>query len=242
MPGDERLSGFRRRILIEPGPGRVTAELEDEWHRMVVRLHHEGGVVTKVDADMKRWPWTACRGAIAVAESTFPGQPVAKVARNDLRTSNCTHLYDLGLFAAAHADEAAPIAYDVGVTDPEDGQREARILRDGVEAMRWTLDGLTFVQPEALAGKTVFQINDWVATLDKDGQEAARILRWAAILAQGRGMEIPAGLEATTFPPGSCFNFQPDVAKDSRRREGAATDFEALGTVPMADRAALFPA
>lgn len=240
MSGEDRLSGFRRRILIEPAPGQVTAELEDEWHRMVVTLVHEGGVVTKVEADMKRWPWTACRGAIAVAESTFPGQPVAKVARNDLRTSNCTHLYDLGLFAAAHADETAPVAYDIGVTDPVDGRRVARIVRNGTEVMCWTLDNVTFVLPQALAGKTLFQMNDWVATLDKDNQEAARILRWASILAMGRQQDIPAGLEATVYPPGACFNFQPDVAKDSRRREGAATDFAALGTVPMADRADMF--
>ena len=236
------LTGFRRRVLIEPTQGRVTAELEDDWHRMVVSLVHDGTTVQRVEADMKRWPWTACRGAIAVAETTFTGQPVVKVGRSELRTSNCTHLYDLGLFAAAHAAEDSPVAYDIGVTDPVDGRRVARILRNGEEVMAWTLEGANFILPEALAGRTLFDMNAWVAELAPRDQEAARILRWASILAQGRGMEIPGGLEATAYPAGACFNFQPEVAKDSRRKDGAHVDFDAPGAQPMADRAAMFPA
>ena len=51
-------TGYRRRILIEPAPGRSTAELEDDYHRMVVTLTHSDGVVVAVESEMKRAPWT----------------------------------------------------------------------------------------------------------------------------------------------------------------------------------------
>ena len=66
--GTDMAPAFRRRILIEPSPGHVTAELEDDWHRMIVTLFHDSGIVRAVQSDMKRWPWTTCRGAIAQLE------------------------------------------------------------------------------------------------------------------------------------------------------------------------------
>ena len=42
---------FRHRILIEPAPGCVTAEIEDDWHRMVVIVFHGGGI-----ARTGEWP------------------------------------------------------------------------------------------------------------------------------------------------------------------------------------------
>jgi len=237
-------AGFRRRILIEPGAGQVTAELEDDYHRMVVTLSHEGGVVTRVESAMKRAPWTACPGAMARLQETFTGVALADVARRGEKSTNCTHLHDLATFAAAHANSAAPIDYDLHVSVSADGtlegRRTAHLRRDGVALLDWTLDGMRFVAPEALAGAGLMEIGAYIAAQDKTMAEAIRILRWAAIVALGRMMDMPANMSATTFAGGNCYNFQPERAADSFRKPGADVDFSTAGMEPLADRTEAF--
>lgn len=236
--------GYRRRILIEPGTGAVTAELEDDYHRMVVTLTHENGVISNVQSEMKRSPWTLCPGAMEQLAKTFTGVALADVAKRGEKTSNCTHLHDLTIFGAAHADEAAPVAYDIHVTDPVEGVRTASLTRNGTPMLHWVMQGEAmaevFTAPEDLAGRQMGQLNDVIAKQDKAGAEAMRILRWASMVAHGRAREMPAGMSATEFPAGSCFNFQAERATGSFRRPGADIDFSKPGAAPMADRAEAF--
>ncbi len=243
MPANAQTPAFRRRILIVPSPGVVVAELEDDWHRMVVTIRHADGVATAVVGEMKRWPWTTCRGAIERLTETFGSQPLVDFARRGEKSTNCTHLHDLAVFATAHAHDKAAVAYDVTVTDPVEGRREARLIRDGAPLMAWSLEGWTIRAPAELAGRTLNDLGSWIAGLDRAEQEAARVLRWAAILAHGRDIAMPAGMSATAFPGGSCYTFQPAVAAEALRRADVDIDFSAVTrTGPLADRAAHFTA
>lgn len=235
------MRGYRRFILIEPLPGEICAELEDDYHRMVVVLQHRDGIVTRVTSEMKRAPWTSCPGAMAQLEATFLGQRLADFARRGERPANCTHLHDLALFAAAHAGDAGPLRYEIFVSDPQaDGQREARLSRNGAALFNWTLVDRDIIAPAALAGRSLADLGEWIATLDHADAEAARILRWASIVALGRTMQIPAGLSATVFPAGTCYTFQPERAVWSKRLPGADIDFSAPDMVPLADRSEIF--
>lgn len=238
------MPGYRRRILIEPASGAVTAELEDDYHRMVVTLTHENGVITKVASEMKRSPWTLCPGAMAQLAETFTGVALADVPKRGQKTANCTHLHDLAIFGAAHAAETAPIAYDILVTDPVADVRDATLLRNGQPMLHWVLQGgamnEVFTAPATLAGRPMSQLGEVIAQAPKTDAEAMRILRWASIVAHGRAREMPAGMSATEFPAGSCFNFQADRAPGSFRRPGADIDFSQPGAAPMADRAEAF--
>lgn len=237
----DALPGYRRRILIEPGPGAVSAELEDDYHRMVVTLSFADGVITGVESVMKRSPWTTCPGAIAQLEASFLGRPVDQPIGRDEKTQNCTHLADLATFAADHAGEGAAIAYDVEVSDPVDGATVARLWRDGVLLydLAWT-DGV-FTAPASMTGLPMKEVGRWVAGEPAETQEAAKILRWAMMISQGRGFAMPAGMSATAFASGAaCYNFQPAVAAIGTRRPGADIDFTALGLKPMADREDMF--
>ena len=233
-------AAFRRRILIEPAQSRVVAELEDDWHRMVVTVDHDGAVAHAVKGDMKRWPWTTCPGAIAKLAETFNGVALADFGRRGAKSHNCTHLHDLAILAAAHAGDSKPVAYDVTITDPVDGRREARLVRDGILVMDWSLADSTVLAPPDIAGLTLYALNDWITALAPMVQEQARILRWAAIMAFGRGMDIPEGLSATAFPSGSCFTFQPTVAVEGVRRPDVPRDFSANTPPPIADRSPMF--
>ena len=232
--------GFRRRILIEPGPGAVTAELEDDYHRMVVTLTHRDGIVTAIDSEMKRAPWTTCPGAMTQLRATFVGHALAAFAKRGEKTRNCTHLHDLALFAAAHVGHDRVTAYDIAVSDPVAGVAHASLVRDGVLVLSWSLEGDQLIDPPPLAGRRLGDLGDWIAQQDAAGQEAARILRWASILAFGRAIDMPAGLSATAFPGGSCFTFQPDMAAVATRRPGADRNFGGERGGPLADRAAAF--
>ena len=234
------LPGYRRRILIEPGPDCVTAELEDDYHRMVVTLRHRDGVIEHVESAMKRAPWTSCPGAMEQLKRTFVGQPIEGIARVRGKTLNCTHLHDLALFAAGHAGENTDIAYDIVVSDPVHDRRRATLDRDGDRVLDWTMDAVGFVAPPSIAGRSPYELNDWIATLDRAGQEAARILRWASMIAHGRQMDIPAHSSADRFPSGTCFTFQPGVAPGARRLAGADIDFSAPGRAPLQNRALSF--
>lgn len=232
--------GFRRRILIEPERGRVTAELEDDWHRMVVSLVHADGVIVQVVADMKRWPWSSCPGAVERLSRTFTGVALADAARRGEKTANCTHLHDLALFAAAHAGDADAVAYDIHVSDIVETTSHAVLCRDGVMLLAWTLVDHRFTVPPDLAGRRLTEMGDWIATLDPNAREAARVLRWAAIMAFGRTMDIPGGSSAAQFPTGACYTFQPDKAATATRSPAAWIDFSESDAAPLNDRSRLF--
>jgi hypothetical protein len=241
-------AGYRRRILIEPAAKFVRAELEDDYHRMVVSLTHDGKVIAAVTSEMKRAPWTGCPGAMLQLQETFTDVALADVARRGEKSTNCTHLHDLAVFAAAHADGDESVAYDIHCGIPGDGtlggRRRVSLWRNGACLLEWVLDGVVFVTPKELAGSTLRDLGPHIAaqeaTQDKARAEAFRILRWAAIVAQGRMMDIPANLPATAFAAGSCYNFQSERAASSHRRPGADVDFSRNGREPLAERSAAF--
>lgn len=243
----ENTPGYRRRIVIEPVPGSVTAELEDDYHRMVVTLSHEEGVITTISSQMKRSPWTTCEGAMAVLQDTFVGKRLDDASVKRVKSLNCTHLYDLAAFCAAHAGMAERVTYDIFTSDPAGagGVVFSRLYRNGQRLLDWRLESGKFVEPDVVAGKGLLEINGWLIDLDVQDSalaEAARILRWASMIAGGRAISMPAGMSGTAFAMGaSCHTFQPETAERAKRKPGADLDFsghEAVG--PMADREELF--
>ncbi len=228
---EDTRAGFRRRFWITPRADIVTAAVEDDFHCMAVTLIHDGSVVTAVDAVMDRWPWTTCPGATAELAKTFTGTALAEVAKRGLKPANCTHLYDLTVFAAAHASDAEPTVYDVFVSDKVEGRKHCEIVRNDVVVLVWAMDNDVFVAPAALAGTHVMQLRDWIATLDPATREAARILQWAALIAHGRDIPLIDQSDATRMPP-NCFTFQPERAKRAVRI-GEILDFSAGEREPL---------
>ncbi len=241
----ENTPGYRRRIAIEPAPGSVTAELEDDYHRMVVTLSHKDGVITAISSEMKRSPWTTCEGAMAVLQDTFVGKRLDDPSVKRVKSLNCTHLYDLASFCVAHASMPDRLTFDIFTSDPVDGVVCTRLYRNGERLLDWRLESGKFAKPEEVAGKGLLEINGWLAELDVQDPalgEAARILRWASMIAGGRAISMPAGMSGSAIGMvGTCHTFQPETAKLARRKPGADLDFsgdEIAG--PMADREDLF--
>jgi hypothetical protein len=228
----EDLPGFRRRFRITPGSGSVCCQVEDDYHCMSVVVRHDGRVAGSVESQMHRAPWTTCPGAERQLQETFAGVALNGFATRGGKKVNCTHLYDLALLAANHALDPAPLVYDILVSDPVDGARRAELRRDGETVLGWIEAGMKIVQPETLAGRALLDLQSWIQGLEPSLQEAARLLRWGNILANGRSIPLEQQSDATRMPP-NCYTFQPE-RRESARRVGEIRDFSSGGGEPLA--------
>ena len=221
------LPGFRRRFAIVPGEGAVTTALEDDFHQMLVTLHHDGARISAVEASMPRNPWTTCLGAPAVVQATFTGALLAEAAGLGDKRANCTHLYDMAVLAAAHAGDREPTVYDVLVSDPVGGAVTCELRRDGAAILHWQLQDGVIAGTEQPAGQTLFQLRDWIATLTGEAKEAAKLLQWGGIMAGGRTMPLAERSDASRLPA-NCYTLQPENSAGALRT-GREYDFSTSG-------------
>jgi hypothetical protein len=237
MSGDSASmsSGFRRRILISPVPGRVTVELEDDYHRMSVIVAHEAGIASTVGCAMPRAPWTTCPGAGAMLAQAFAGRPLADFPTLGKKAENCTHLYDLALFAAAHAHETEPTLLDIIVSDPVDGIRRAELRRNGALALEWEIEQHRIVKPAAIAGTHLRELNGWIASLDSAGREAARALRWASMIAHGRDLPLAGHGDSSLLGQATCYTAHPSRKGSAVRIMESIRDFPIGGPQPLSE-------
>lgn len=234
----DQLPGFRRRFRVIPAEGRVQAEVEDDFHRMSVIVHHDGATATAIEPDMRRAPWTTCPGAIDKLKQTFAGVALKDFPIRGEKKINCTHLYDLAILAAEHAFDQAPTIYDILVSDPVDGRRRAELRKNGVALLAWTEEKFRLVEPPEVAGLTLDKLRTWIETLDPSKQRAAKLLQWGNMIANGRGIPLEQQSDATKMPP-NCYSFQPERAV-SATRVGVIRDFSGGDAEPLADHKPAF--
>lgn len=215
------------------------ASLEDDFHCMSVRLEHDGARVTAVAPAMARAPWTTCPGAIAQLQQTFVGQPLSAITARHEKQRNCTHLHDLIVGAAAHADRPGSCIYAIAVSDPVAGERHLSITGNGAPVHCWTERGGVIVTPENLAGVPVMALRTWIATLPEVDREAARLLQVAAVISHGR--TFPWDVDAAPSDmPATCHTWQPEQAAKARRKD-AVFDFSQGGRQPLDSAGAELP-
>lgn len=234
MDALDALPGYRRSISIAPAPTRVEINLEDDFHHMRVALTHADDVVTDIDAEMIRAPWTTCPGAETRLKQTFTGQHLESFRHRGERTTNCTHLHDMALLGAAHAHDSALTRFDILVSDPVDGQIHAELRRNGEQKLHWIINGFVLATPADAAGIGLMRLSPYIASLSGENQEEARLLRWGAIIAHGRAIPLDQQSNAEAMPA-NCFTFQPETAKRAVR-VGEIRDFTASGEPPLAPR------
>lgn len=197
----------------------MLAMLEDDLHCMAVRLRHDGKTVLGVEVLADRMPWSPCPGAAGELERTFAGVPLREVTSRREKQRNCTHLHDLAVLAASHAMDTAPTEWRIAVSDPQDGERVLTISRDGRLMHRWTERAGAFVDPPEVAGQSALTLRDWIAGLEPEPQEAARLLQWGALVAHGRQMSDERRRSALAIRQ-SCYTMQPERVSDATALSG----------------------
>lgn len=237
-PAVDDFPGFRRRFRITPGVGAVRSEVEDDFHHMSVTVHHDGALATTLVPIIHRAPWTTCPGAVAELERTFTGVALKDFAARGEKQANCTHLHDLALLAAAHVADPAPSVFDILVSDPIEAARgepvrRAEVRRNGVTLLAWTESGFRLLEPAQLAGMTLDKMRPWIDSLDPAQQEAARLLRWGNMIANGRIIPLEKQSDASRMPA-NCYTFQPLRAVQAKR-VGVIRDFSNGCAQPLDD-------
>jgi len=229
----EQLPGFRRRFRVTPAAGCVQSEVEDDYHCMSVIVRHDGVIATRIDADMRRAPWTTCPGAVAQLRQTFAGVALDAFANRGEKQANCTHLHDLAVLAATHAADPAPFVYDILISDPVDGKRHAELRCAGVTVVGWTELQLRIVEPAPIEGIELRDSRRLLEAIDPQRREAARLLRWANVLANGRLIPMERQSDASRMPPG-CYTFQPQRVAEAKR-VGLIRDFSDGSAEPLGE-------
>ncbi|MFM5906351.1 MAG: DUF2889 domain-containing protein [Novosphingobium sp.] len=219
----DHLPGFRRHFRVRPGPDRVVAALEDDIHRMMVALVHDGETITSVEVMQERVPWNMCPGSMERLQNDFVGLPISGVGRRLDKKANCTHLFDLAGLALRHAFDEGEAYYEILVSDPVDGANSAVLRRNGEDRLLWQIADDVIILPEAAAGLALIGLRPWIESLGPEDRHLARMLQWAALVSHGRHMpwETDANMRAL---PGSCFASQPG-RHEKCQRTGERIDF-----------------
>lgn len=228
-------AGFWRRIIVAPGPGVVVAALEDDVHRFHLRLAHHDQIVTGVEAEVERFPWSSCTQAGDFLTERLVGRSFVELADEDAR-SHCTHLLDLAGIAAAYAACTETVTFDLRVNDRKQQRTTAWLLIDEGVALQWQLDGLDIVGPEAWADRNLKSLSAWGRTLAPEVLRQAAMLR-RAIFVSGVRSQPDGGPEfaADRGPQrlGACFSYQLPRADHASNSRQPRIDFSARGRAPL---------
>jgi hypothetical protein len=231
---------YRRRVRLvasppdASGPAVVVADLDDDFHRFQVTLRHDGARALAVEGEGLRFPWSTCPDAAGPLRA-LEGAPLAPRAtaaadHADPRAT-CTHMFDLAALAMAHAATGRVTRqYDAEVPVRVDHRTRARLWRDGVLLLDWTVDDRTGVVDPPPYSEAPWQggFMRWAdATLDPDTAEAAIVLRRAVTIGLGRHMDLDVYERASELAPmmnAICYTFQSPQVEIALRHRGATRD------------------
>lgn len=228
---------YRRVLLLRAvDPHTVVGDLEDDFHHFRVTLAHADGVVTSVQGEALRFPWTTCPDA-AVPLHELEGMALtdrmtAAAAHSDPRM-NCTHMFDAACLAVTHAYRGTPTRrYDVELWLPAGGRSRMHLRRDGEDLFTWEIsDGVFTNQLPWSEGPWRGGFLRWAdSTLPPEDAEAAIVARRVCDIGMGRTMDLEAfptaeGLLWVT--EGACYTMRTGVAEHAHRMRGTIRDFGA---------------
>lgn len=227
--------GFRRNQLIDPRPGRIEAEIEDDYHHFRVALDHDGTVVTSIQTEAVRWPWSTCPAAGVHLASRLTGVRLDALAAIDPPQAHCTHQHELALIAAGHAHDTAPTVYSTFVRDAVDGVRLGETWRNGEKLIAWEVRGSVIIS-RPHAGYELRRLKAWEEELPIDLRVPGRILRRVLQTSLGRefAFEQASTADQVASSVGACYTFQPERSATGTATAVIRTFTE--GPAPLADR------
>lgn len=223
---------YRRRLAFTAVSGGVVAQVDDSHHSYWLVLDHDHRHVTALDAGFSRAPTDMCQGAAAGLQALVGrrlGEPASGLMASLPRTSNCTHLADLALWAIAHAGRSA--IWNIVVPDQVDQPAWIAIDRDGETLHRWHVAGFDLVAPEPHAGMPLMSgFMKWAtAAFSGDVLLAATMLQRGLFVARGRRYvvdhEPPAPLASAAGMAGMCWCYSDDRLARGRGIIGYVRDF-----------------
>jgi len=227
---------YRRQIRMRASTGEVRADLFDDYHDMACILRHDETVVTAIEADIRRAPFSTCPGAIG-AVGELVGIPLRMPHRQlygeGRPQRNCTHIFDLAAFAITHAvsGKAARIL-DFVVPDLVDPGAWVEAWIDGKAVHRWKIaHNEAIVAPAEYAGRSMFGgFARWAeGQFDGTVLELALHLQKVVLVARGRRYLITQESENSIRDEperiGACYSFSEPQFSIARPNPDYVRDF-----------------
>lgn len=225
---------YRRRIVLEPGPGTVFAEMEDNPHHVRIRIEHSEGIIRHVEVETPRLPWTTCPAG-AQAARQMEGLSLAAASDPDTwasdRSQHCLHEFDLAHLAVRHVHDTVSSLFQAVVRAPGRPEREAWLYRDGEQVMHWQLEETPPASHRTVvAGPGEYSglplqagFTSWIARLDPRTAEHATILRRACHISGGLAMDLDLADFAGDLreADGSCYSYSAGIANIAARVRGS---------------------
>ncbi len=233
---EAQATGFSRRIKLHPTPGVISAGLEDDFHRFVVKLNHADGVITDLDARAERYPWSTCPDAGAFLAEQAIGKELETVAGFDPYI-HCTHLFELIVLCAAHALDTKPTQFDLFVADRTKERTFATLCVNGDLLLRWDVDGTMIEAPDDWAGRDLRKLSTWKQSLIPIDAERAMLMRRVIHIPNGRGVsdEVMKSFTADLLRQriGACFRYQMPRALEATQSPHWRRDFSLTDDDPL---------
>lgn len=226
----------RRAIGIAPDRQKVAISLADHSHSMACTIHHDGVVVTGIDADFRRYTLNHCPAAVMPLRELI-GQPLglstADFFAGGRARRNCTHMLDMAWLGMRHAIRSDDmLLYEIEVPDSLTGHFEARLMRNGTDVMAWTIEQGMIVAPERFAGKSLWQgFLRWAtreAALSEEDLEHALVLHKGVFMTGSRRAELPTGPineRNKHVLKGACFGYAETRIDEAIGNKGMFHDF-----------------
>lgn len=232
---------LHRRVEIATQPGEARGVVEDDFHHFRVVIRHADGVVTEAFSDAPRHPTVICPAAGArlseLVGMRLDPSSAAALGHTDAR-QQCTHMIDLaGLAIAAASRQIARRTYEAIVPDRVDDRTAPSLTRDGAPVLAWEMAGDVIQSPVPYGERSIGTgFTGWARdALDLDAAEAALVLRRAAFISRGRGVDLDAMAGGRTGPMGGCWTWQPERADRAARMIGSTVDWTGRAELLTAD-------
>lgn len=223
---------YRRRLVFTALAGGVVAQVDDSFHSYWLILDHDQDQVTGIDAGFVRAPADMCTGSITGLSAAIGCS--LRASASDLmarlpRSSNCTHLADLALWAIAHVGNSA--TWNIEIPDQSGAPVWITVDRDGQLFHRWLIVGFQLVSPDDFAGRPLMGgFMKWAdSTFSDDAFLGATMLQRGLFVARGRqhivdqGAAIP--LSSAAGMSGMCWSYSGDRRLKGKSTLGYVRDF-----------------
>jgi hypothetical protein len=218
------VNGYRRRVKIDPQPGKVSAWVEDDFHHFGVEIEHDGDTVTRIATHAPRFPWTTCPAAGELLAQRFQGRRLATIAAGEDQRQHCTHQYDIAIAAARHALDDSPTVLDISVADDEGRGALAELSVNGEPTLRWFFANSPREGDPQSGDMAAFL--EWTRGLPDALREAGMMFRRGAMVSGGRRLDLERYRTVSEVgSPGACYSLQPERALQSKRVLGAIREF-----------------
>jgi hypothetical protein len=229
---DSPLGQYRRKVMICADGYSASAAVEDDAHRFGISLLHDGRILTAVEADAIRYPFTTCPSAGAALQTfigTMIDRDVTAPARRLRASLCCTHQFDLVALAIAQCARGKGSRVYEAAAKVEGSRRSVRLTRDAAPCLDWVVDDYKIRSSDAANGLDVRSV---LATLSssesEDFIEAIFVARRALRVSPDRLISPLARKQPSDMMgkmAGACHSFQPEVALHGRYIPANFRDF-----------------